>query len=395
MADPRERSLLGCRPKMHRHGGHWCPLAPSVLLCLMLLATAGGQGPPKCREQAVSVDGALELQPEKPPQGWTKVDWGMILDAEHRQRILTAGKDEGVLSTKGPFSGRAVLQPETLSLRISPVRAADSGVYRADFEDASGHVTSVCFRVSVWEPVRPPHLEARVLHREQGWCNLSLVCTVPGAGNVSYSWSCTGDPLGALEHQPWLHLQVCGDADPTVCRCNASNPVSWRTASTDIAAACRPVPSGLSSIVSWWAVAVSLGLALAISIALVVICYWRRKRGNDPPGGPVEQTLTVYEEVGKAQTGRDPNGTSEATVGGNTIYAVISTKTQRPSHPQEPKTCTIYSTVQPPRKSPSLKRKKLEPALVSTAYVEATGGSRCWCPPLQTLPPTPAGHHLS
>ncbi|KAK4807806.1 hypothetical protein QYF61_023639 [Mycteria americana] len=145
----------------------------------------------------------------------------------------------------GDFSGRAVLQWETLSLRISPVTAADSGVYEADFEDPSGHVTSMCFRVSVWEPVRPPRLEARVLHRERGWCNLSLVCTVPGAGDVSYSWSCTGDPLGALEHRPRLHLQVRGDADPAVCRCNASNPVSGSTASTDIAAACRAVASGL------------------------------------------------------------------------------------------------------------------------------------------------------
>ncbi|XP_075381058.1 natural killer cell receptor 2B4-like [Mycteria americana] len=380
---------------MHRHGGHWCPPAPSVLLCLMLLAAAGGQGPPECREQAVSVNRALQLQPEKPPQGWTKVDWKMILDEHKKQRILTAGKDKNVSYAMGNFSGRAVLQWETLSLRISPVTAADSGVYEADFEDPSGHVTSVCFRVSVWEPVRPPRLEARVLHRERGWCNLSLVCTVPGAGDVSYSWSCTGDPLGALEHRPRLHLQVRGDADPAVCRCNASNPVSGSTASTDIAAACRAVASGLFSIVPWWAVAVSLGLALAISVALVVIWYWRRKRGKDPPGGPVEQTLTIYEEVGKPQTSRDPNGTSEATVGGNTIYAVISTKTQRASHPQEPQTCTIYSTVQPPRKSPPLKRKKLDPALVSTAYVEATGGSRCWRSPLQTLPPAPAGHHLS
>ncbi|XP_009574529.1 PREDICTED: LOW QUALITY PROTEIN: natural killer cell receptor 2B4-like, partial [Fulmarus glacialis] len=237
-------------------------------------------------------------------------------------------------------------------------------------------------------PVRQPRLEARILHQEQGRCNLSLVCTVPGAGNVSYSWSCSGDPPGALEHQPWLHPQVHGDTDPTVCRCNASNPVSWSTASTDIAAACRAAAPGLFSIVPWWAVAVSLGLALAISVALVVTCYRRRKRGKDPPGGHVEQTLTDYREVGKARTSRDPNGTSEATVQGNTIYAVICTKPLGPSHPQEPESCTIYSTVQPTRKvrlphrsrfapqSPSLRRKRLDPALVSTAYVEVTGTGR-------------------
>ncbi|NXU32903.1 CD244 protein, partial [Thalassarche chlororhynchos] len=372
---------------MHRHGGPCCPPALLVLLYLVLLAVAGGQEPPVCREQAVSAGGTLQLLPEKPPQRWAKVEWRVRLDAGYQRRILTAEKTKVAPSSVGPFSGRAVFQQETLSLQISPVSTADSGVYRADFEDRSGFVTALCFRVSVWEPVRQPRLEARILHQEQGWCNLSLVCTVPGAGNVSYSWSCSGDPPGALEHQPWLHLQVHGDADPTVCCCNASNPVGWSTASTDIAVACRAEASGLFSIVPWGIVAMSLGLALAISIALVVTCYWRRKQGKDPPGGHIEQTLTVYREVGKAQTERDPNGTSEATVGRNTIYAVICTKTQGPSCPQEPESCTIYSTVQPTRKvrlprrdpSPSAAqkpgspwRKRLDPALVSTAYVEVT-----------------------
>ncbi|XP_075031967.1 natural killer cell receptor 2B4-like [Calonectris borealis] len=380
---------------MHRRGGPWRPPALLALLCLVLPAAAGGQGPPECREQAVSASRALQLLPEKPPQGWAKVEWRVVLDAGDQWRILTAEKNEAASSSVGPFSGRAVFQWETLSLRISPVSPADSGVYKADFEDTSGAVTALCFRVWVWEPVRQLRLEARILHQEQGRCNFSLLCTVPGADNVSYSWSCSGDLPGAVEHQPWLHPQVHGDADPTVCHCNASNPVSWSTASTDLAAACRAAAPGLFSIVPWWAVATSLGLALAISVALVVTCYWWRKRGKDSPGGHVEQTLTDYREMGKARTSRDPNGTSEATTQGNTIYAVICTKTPGLSHSQEPESRTIYSTVQPTRKSPSPRRKRLDPALVSTAYVEATGGSRRWCPPLQTLPPAPAGHHLS
>ncbi|XP_009887823.1 PREDICTED: natural killer cell receptor 2B4, partial [Charadrius vociferus] len=283
----------------------------------------------------------------------------------------------------------------TLSLRISPVSPADSGVYKAEFVNISQSVTTtLCFRVSVWEPLRQPLLETLILHQEQGRCNLSLLCTVPSASNVSYSWSCTGGPTGALEQHPWLQLQVHGDSDPTVCHCNASNPVSWATASTDVTAVCRAATAGLFSIIPLWAVAVVLLLVIA---ALVAACYWWWKQKKNTPGG-VEQMLTIYEEVGKAQTGQDPtqNGTSEATVGGNTIYTII-TKTQGPSCPQEPESCTIYSTIQPSRKlvnrvpgSPSqlvhcltagscsapqassLKKKRLDPALVSTAYVEVT-----------------------
>ncbi|KAM9251748.1 LOW QUALITY PROTEIN: natural killer cell receptor 2B4 [Cariama cristata] len=312
-------------------------------------------------KEAVSVGGTLRLLPEKTPQGV-------------------------------PFSGRAGFQQETLSLRLSSVSAADGGVYWAEFEDPSGAVTSRCFRVSVWEPIHQPRLDAHILHREQA-CNLSLLCTVPSATNISYNWSCSGDPLGTPGHLRLL-LWVGGDFDPGVCWCNASNPVSWKTSSTDVAAACRAAAPGFFGTVLWWTVAMALGLALTISVAIT--CYWRRKRGKDAPAGEhSEQTLTIYDEVGKTRTGQDPNGTGEGTVGGNTIYAAICAKPQGPSHPREPESCTIYSTVQCTRKPPSLKKKRLDPALISTAYVEATGDYRHWRPSLQPLASAPASHHLS
>ncbi|NXO52634.1 CD244 protein, partial [Aramus guarauna] len=336
-------------------------------------------GPPKCQEQAVSVGGTLQLQPEKPPREWTRLEWRVTLDGGDQQWILMAD-NKTVQYSEASVSRGAVFQEETLSLQIHLLSPADNGVYRAQFEGTSGTLIHQCFRVLVWEPVGQPRLEARILHREQGWCNVSLLCIVPDAGNVSYEWSCPGDPPAALGHQPQLQLRVHEDANRTVCGCNVSNPVSWSTDSTDVVAACFPAASGVFSFIPWLAV----GLALAVSVALFVICCWWMKRGKKPPGGHDEQTLTVYEEVGKAQTGRDPNGTSEAMVEGNTIYAVVSTKMQGPRCPPDSERCTVYSTVQPTRmvrfprcshsapQASSLKRKRLDPALVSTAYVEVT-----------------------
>uniref|UniRef100_A0A8C8B295 Natural killer cell receptor 2B4 immunoglobulin domain-containing protein n=1 Tax=Otus sunia TaxID=257818 RepID=A0A8C8B295_9STRI len=199
--------------------------------CLRSLLSA--LGAPKCREQAVSVRETLWLLPENPPQGWVKVDWRVRLDSGRMLRILTAEKNQSDQLSKSHFSGRAGFQQNNLSLWISAVGTADSGVYRADFEDTSGAVTALCFRVS-----------QNVLHREQGWCNLSLVCAVPGAVNISYSWTCSRDPPGALEPQSWVHLQVHNDDNHTICSCNASNPVSWSVVSTDITAACGAKASG-------------------------------------------------------------------------------------------------------------------------------------------------------
>ncbi|XP_061872410.1 natural killer cell receptor 2B4 isoform X1 [Colius striatus] len=362
-----------------------CPLARLVLLCQALLAVVSSRGTLKCQEQSVSVNGTLWLQPEEPPKEWVRVEWRVMLDSRP-QRILTA--ENGIVkSPNNSFHQRVSFEEKTLSLQISPVGTNDSGVYKAEFENREGVFTALCFNVWVWAPVQPPHLEKQILLQDQGWCNLSLICSVLGAGNISYNWSCPGD---VPEPHPQLFLRVHKDSEPSICGCNASNPVSWSMASTDVVAECRAAASGLSSIITWWAVAVSLGLALAISTALVVTCYCRRTQRQDSPGH-VEQTLTVYEEVGKAQPTQDPNGTSDVNMGGNTIYAVVCNRAQqRPRPPQEPQSCTIYSTVQVTRKSPSLKRKRLDPALVSTAYVEDTRASRLWCPPFQTTAPSPA-----
>ncbi|XP_063213160.1 CD48 antigen-like [Chroicocephalus ridibundus] len=259
-----------------------------LLLLISLFFLCRAHGSQECREQAVSAGGELRLLLEKPLQGWTRVIWKVRLDTGLKQRILMAEKDKDAELVDGPFSGRVLFQRESLSLRISRVSTADSGVYLAEFEDAAGALTHLCSRVRVWEPVPQPRLEMRVLQREQNRCNLSLLCTVPGAdANVSYSWSCSGDPLGALEHQPRLHLQVLGDADATVCRCNASNPASWGTASTDLAAACR---HAAGPGVSWSYCSVkgmlcllvlgSLGAAVAVTHLLV------RQQGAPPHGAP-------------------------------------------------------------------------------------------------------------
>ncbi|XP_057257230.1 natural killer cell receptor 2B4-like [Pezoporus wallicus] len=368
-------------------GGPRCALA---LLVLAPMVTAGDRGPVQCEEQAVPANGALELLPKKPLGEWSRVKWRTGVDAGSYQVILVAERSNGTTVCKSPFCGRAVFQEEPLSLRISPVLAADAGLYEAEFEQAGGGVSPRCFRVSVWEPLGPPHVESLVLPEARGWCNLSLLCTAPGAGPVSYSWSCSGDAAGALEPGPRLHLRLRGDADPIVCCCNVSNPVSWSSANANISAACGAAVAGLSSIALGWAVA---ALVLAVAIALVITCYWQRKRRKNPPEGHIEQTLTVYEEVGTAQTGRDQSTTrNEATSGENTIYAVIC-KAQGPSLPQEPESRTIYSSVQPTRKSPSLRRKRLDPALISTAYAEVTGCPRR--PHDRSCPPVRTSHHLS
>ncbi|XP_040394960.1 natural killer cell receptor 2B4-like isoform X3 [Cygnus olor] len=378
-----------------------------------------------CEDRAVPAGGELRLLPKGPLPAWEALEWRVALDSGTRLVIMRATKDK-VPVFKGSFSVRSTFFPETLSLSISPVTQADSGNYSADFETESGFVPHQRFCVSVWEPVSQPNLQVRMLQQEQGWCNISLLCSVPGAANVSYSWSHDGAPLGHGNV-----LSVHGDSEPRTYVCNASNPVSCSTASIDTATVCLP-PGAVSSIL-WWAVAVPL--VLAVSIVAFVACWcWRKRRKASSAAPPehIEPSLTVYEEVGKVQAGQDLNRNREANAVGNTIYAVVSTKAQVGLQPrggnlggplgrglpllpiicfsshvltvlpwqgprsfQEPQTCTIYSTIQATKKSPSIRRKKLDPALVCTAYTEPTVPLKHWSPPPRGLSLSPADHHLS
>ncbi|XP_033927120.1 natural killer cell receptor 2B4 isoform X1 [Melopsittacus undulatus] len=357
------------------------------MLVLAPMVTDGDRGPPDCEDRPVSANGILELLPGTPPWEWSRVRWRTGLDAGSYRVILVAERDGAASMRKGPFSGRAVFQQDPLSLRISPVLAADAGLYEAEFEAPGGALSPRCFRVSVWEPLQPPHVESLILPEPRGWCNLSLLCTATGAGPVSYSWSCNGDAV--MEPGPRLQLRLHAGADPIVCRCNVSNAVSWSSADASASAAC----TGLFSTFPPWAVALAVAVpVLPIAIALLITCSRRRTRQRDPPGH-MEQALTVYEEVGKDQTGRaHSTGGNESTSGESTVYAVIC-KAQGPSLQREPESRTIYTSVQPSRQSPSLRRKRLDPALVSTAYVEVMG-----CPgrpPSHMVSPAPPGPHLS
>nr|XP_009673303.1 PREDICTED: natural killer cell receptor 2B4-like [Struthio camelus australis] len=394
---------------------HQPALPQQVLLCFMLLAAAG-EG---CKDIVAAVGGELWLVPEEPSLLWESITWRVRLDKGERLRILTAKSSSVERPPVSRFSQRAIFHRGTLSLQISLVTEADSGVYAAHFENASSFEITSCFCVSVLAPVGQPVLDARVVLREHSLCSLLLACAVPGTHNVTYRWS-RASAAGAVGHQSSLQLQLRKDANHTVYHCNASNAVSWATASTDVAALCSP--PGLLPTELWWALAAALGLVLAISAALIT---WRCRRRRGPAGN-AEQPLTIYEEVGNAQRSRDHNGSSEAARVGNTIYTTICSKTPGPSCPREPESHTIYSVVQPSKRSPSVKRKRLEPALTSTAYTEVMDPqgdepstslpgppganmvlllilraacfaetSRRWRSLPQTSPPAPVGHHLS
>ncbi|XP_066196221.1 natural killer cell receptor 2B4 isoform X1 [Sylvia atricapilla] len=349
----------------------------------------GVLGSLECRDRAVSAGSSLCLEPEKPPWEWTEIHWRAKKDPRTQERILTANRTGIVSRPKGSFQGRAEFRLEPLALCLSPVLRRDHGVYTAEFENSSG-IFSRCFQVTVWDPIQEPSLKSQLLRRDPGWCLLSLLCSSPG--NVSYTWTCPGDPVELSEFpeipkfpeipefQSWIIRRVPEGAEPQNCRCNVSNPAGWRTASANLT--CPGIPGNFSH---WMLVTVALTLTLTLTLTLLLVgcCCWRRRRRKNsregPPGGPPEQPLTLYAEVGPRKPRQEPEGA--------TIYAVVNPRTQEhPRNWEKSQNLTLYSTVQFTRRPSSTQRKRLDRALISTAYLEDIGG-------YQSLGfPKPAGH---
>ncbi|XP_041267087.1 uncharacterized protein LOC121339411 [Onychostruthus taczanowskii] len=335
-------------------GGRRCPPA----LLALLLGLAGSRGSRECQNRAVSLavsaGGSLCLAPQEPPREWAEIRWKVKIDSGTWQKILTAPRAGTVSYPKGSFQGRAKFQPGNLSLCISPVHRADSGVYSAEFENAA-KISSRCFQVSVWDPIPPPELKSQILQRDRGWCVLALLCSSPG--NVSYSWACPGDPPGEIPEQipeqipeeipeeilkqipeeileqilkqipeeipeqipgipSWLIRRLPEGAEPQICLCNVSNPAGWSAARARLT--CPEIPENSSH---WTLLAV--GVAVGVGLPLLLVgscCWWRKRRKNSReetprlPAGPSE--LTVYAEVGEKKPRQDPRSVIPRTLPG-------------------------------------------------------------------------------
>ncbi|CAM5174736.1 unnamed protein product [Eretmochelys imbricata] len=336
-----------------------------VSLCLLLFCVVHGGG---CKEMEVATIAgeSVQLQPVKLPEHWAEITWKVALDSTETYRLVTFNKKEPHdLGSAPQFINRVTFHHENLSLQIDPVNKSDSGLYTLEVDPGGGRVNITKFHVSVFDRVQQPNLTVLSAHQELGQCNITLSCSVPGADTVSYSWSqgmsrILSDRDRQLPgYQSLLHVVINADSGDVFYRCNASNRASWEADTVDVKPLCNsPATDFFQKVPLWAIVAAGLGLLLLLTtLTVIFLCKHRKKRSSCKDGDP---PLTLYEEVEDSCTRRHANGNAQGRTVGNTIYAEINCNLKAADF-------TVYAAVQRPS---SVKKKKINPSLISTIYME-------------------------
>ncbi|KAI6050428.1 natural killer cell receptor 2B4 isoform X2 [Marmota monax] len=335
-----------------------------TLLHLLLLKGHHGQGSPDSTYDVVGLSGRpLPLRPSNTQMEISSVQWKMqLLSCPETYVILTWRNNSTPtyedLALKH-FNNTLDFNFENLTLLIKAAKPQDSGHYKLEVTNESGKVNVVHFKVFVFDHVEQPLLQEQWKALEERKCQVVLSCLVSRDSNVTYTWYRDNELISTSGNFTYLEVSVDPN-DQNTYTCNVSNPVSWASQTLNLTQGCLRVP--LRSRILPFMVIV---IILAILFIVTFTCFCVRKRKRKQSQTSPETPLTIYEDVKNPQMRR--NEQQEVLEEGITIYSVI--QSQPSSSTSKEATNTLYSVIQPSRKS-RCKERNHDPSVNSSIYEE-------------------------
>ncbi|XP_005368661.1 natural killer cell receptor 2B4 [Microtus ochrogaster] len=371
-------------------------LRQAALLALFLLLR-GHQGHdcPDSTEEVAAVSGKpLWLRPSNiQTKNVSTIQWKLTLqNSTGKIEILKHNKNQNTSfkSIKYDFNS------SNFALGIKSAKLEDSGFYKLEITDCSGRICTKKFWILIFDRVENPDLQGEWKTQADGMCQLSLYCSVSKDDNVSFALYRGSKLISTQRNFTYLENQTDTSSLHTYT-CNVSNKASWASDTRNFTQGCQSVPEKFAFLPL---VVIIVILVLLFLCAVTCFCIRNKKRKqsqSDP-----KEFLTVYEDVKNPQVRRNQiehsgdseslsavqeNGREQREVNGclfeeqtleqkppgdgSTIYSMIQYK---PSDCTSHEKCTLYSAIQPSRKSGSKKRNQNCPSSY-TVYDEV--GSQC------------------
>ncbi|KAL6088661.1 hypothetical protein STEG23_010195 [Scotinomys teguina] len=247
--------------------------------------------------------------------------------------IWNSHKYQTHLEFSNDFNNTYDFRALDFALSIKSAKLQDSALYELEITKSSGVLCTKKFQVLILDHVEKPHLQGQLKIVADGMCQVSLYCLVSKDDNVSYALY-RGSKLIA-EHRNFTDLEnKTNSSSLHTYTCTVSNKVSSANSTLNFTQGCQSVPQSKKTA---------------------------SERFN----------LSGDNLHGSGQKGKEQMPGQKPPGAGSTIYSMIQYK---PPDSASQEKYTLYSAIQPSRKSGSKKRKQ-NPYSNCTVYEEV--GKQC------------------
>ncbi|XP_031750753.1 SLAM family member 5-like [Xenopus tropicalis] len=125
------------------------------------------------------------------------------------------------------FTNRLEASDGGTVLRIRELRMEDSDVYKALITRINATVKTMCFNLTVYEPVPLPDIKTEGVINSKTWCNFTLHCSVPrnvSSGSLSWLYRYKGPGYQHYTGRSTVEISLHNRADNMELLCLVQNP---------------------------------------------------------------------------------------------------------------------------------------------------------------------------
>ncbi|XP_068919012.1 natural killer cell receptor 2B4 isoform X1 [Petaurus breviceps papuanus] len=316
----------------------WKAFTPLIFLVMLQDQVTLGSDM-KTTSMPIIVGSLIKLQPIRIQQYSESKQfiWSVKLSStQEKFRIVSWTANSKVTYEDGQFKNRVNVKTENMTLFISPAQKNDSGLYFMEITSVSGHVSETSwFQVSVFDPVQDPKIQVTGVSWNNTLCQVNLSCFVHGDNNLTYTWYRGREQIKPPGKHAHVQLHIQARSTENYYTCNASNPVSSRSHTTNLTWVCA-----------------------------------------SPVYSPIrDMNMTSYTKISrKPRRNQMQNfcGTEE----GNTLYSVVQFPNQLPVSRPGSQDKTVYAAVHFSKRQPFPKQMSPSSSCSATIYQEVQRPNR-------------------
>uniref|UniRef100_A0A673W1L6 SLAM family member 8-like n=1 Tax=Salmo trutta TaxID=8032 RepID=A0A673W1L6_SALTR len=203
------------------------------------------------------------------------------LEWKYMGKDIAEFNSEVVYSPGSQFEGRLKMNTKNISLTVRELTLQDSGDFILTGEGDKGQIGMKTITLKVHEPISKVAIQTDIKLLANHSCTVRLVCNV----------SCNAQQI---------HFSLSPAERDISVKCNASNLVSWKTASTTVKCSNDITTPGLVWYTTYIRISVGGTVVLILTVA-VAVCYCRGRSntGMDSLGASaiLKVTFQVVLEV--------------------------------------------------------------------------------------------------